>query len=479
VTKVFKKSRREFIKRSAGVIAASGFSPVSWGSEKNDVIVIGAGVSGLYTAHLLEQQGLAVQVIEASDRIGGRLFTLHDVPGSPEAGGQTFGPTYGRGIFLALYHNLNLGKINYALGDEPIRQIYSLGDKRIHSAEQWRELTENPFPEPYRSEMPDRLLMKVMGTPPFASPNDWLSSDKFALDYPAADFLKAKGFSQEAIEMLGRSYNYGDTLESASTLFMHRNNQIIYDAIRTPGGSKSIVGGNQLLPEKMAASLKRSVLTGNPVSSITQHENYVAVKVKDGRELIANSVVCAMPCTRLRDLEFNAPIPSLQREAFEQLTYSRVYQAHFVVETPFWKGKGFLPNVWSDSLIERVFATDPKRTGDITNLTVWINGNTVDQVEKLKQKDAEKLIQDDFYRVLPEARGHTRFVKTHSWQQQPYNKGAFSAWSSGQIAKYSGVISNQIGSIHFAGEHTAQWSSGIEGALESAERAANEVLSKV
>ena len=61
-----------------------------------DVLVIGAGLSGLHAALLLEENGARVQVIEARDRIGGRVHSLYGLPGNPEAGGNGFGGAYGR-----------------------------------------------------------------------------------------------------------------------------------------------------------------------------------------------------------------------------------------------------------------------------------------------------------------------------------------------------------------------------------------------
>ena len=84
-------SRRRFL-TSALAAAAAPLLPRRLRADGKPVVVIGAGLSGLYAALTLEAQGFEVTVLEARDRIGGRLYTLDDVPGHPEAGGNTIGP---------------------------------------------------------------------------------------------------------------------------------------------------------------------------------------------------------------------------------------------------------------------------------------------------------------------------------------------------------------------------------------------------
>ncbi|GGF60054.1 flavin monoamine oxidase family protein [Alteromonas lipolytica] len=471
-------NRRQFLQASGAILGASMLSPMSWAAAKTDVIVIGAGLSGLYAADLLEQAGLSVKVLEGRDRIGGRLHTLNEVPGAPEAGGQTIGPNYGRMIYVAAKNGVPLHNVNFMLGNEPVRQIIHAGGQRILPTE-WATAPQNPFPEAYKSVLPDRLLNTVMGMPPFDASNAWLNPEFAKLDYPVADLFKAKGINQASIDIAGISNNYGPRLEEASLLFLHRNNAIVMQSMRTPGGLKMANGGNQRVPEAMARNLKGDVRLNSVVSKIAKAGANYTVTCADGSEHSAKYVIAAVPFATLRNVDIQVPLPAIQQEAIQQLAYGKVYQAHFAVETPFWEGKGFLPNVWSDSVIERVFASDPSNVGRITNLTVWINGKGADMIAQLSQKEAEAKIIKSFYEALPEAKGAVRFVKTYTWTNQAMSKGSFAVWHPGQLARYANTMALPADNLHFAGEHTAQWGSGMEGALESGERAANEIIAKI
>jgi monoamine oxidase len=92
---------------------------------------------------------------------------------------------------------------------------------------------------------------------------------------------------------------------------------------------------------------------------------------------------------------------------------------------------------------------------------------------------AAKEILDFLARVRPSTKGALQPVKAISWQRDPFAGAIYSAWKPGQVTRYAEHIAKPHGGIHFAGEHTAMLNRGMEGAMESGERAALEVLERL
>ncbi|TXS92009.1 FAD-dependent oxidoreductase [Parahaliea maris] len=470
-------NRRQFLGHM-GVLTAGALLPLRLlAAAEPDVVVIGAGLSGLYAAELLEAAGLKVQVLEARDRIGGRLYTLDDVAGHPEAGGQTVGPTYGRLIFTALKHGVELKPMAYTPGSEPVAQIMDIAGQRL-LPDQWPDSALNPLPPSLRQLPPDQALLQLLGDAGFETADDWLSADYAYLDRSLGAYLREQGVSDRAVELLGVNSNYGRNLDETSLLAMQRVKMLLLQGFATPGGYKVVAGGNQRLPEVMADKLATPVLRGKVVKSISRKGVGMEVACEDGSTYQPRFVLSTLPLPALRNVDIRPGLPDLQAEAVREVAYGRVLQLHLSVTRPFWQGSGFMPNVWSDGAIERVFATDPRETGQPTNLTIWINGQGVERFDGLAESAVEAAVMDDFHRAMPEAKGGAKVEKVWSWESSRFSGGSFANWLPGQIARYGNAVAESHGNLFFAGEHTARWASGMEGALESGERAANEILAR-
>ncbi|WP_179957566.1 flavin monoamine oxidase family protein [Exilibacterium tricleocarpae] len=471
-------SRRRFLQSAGGLTGAVLLPLPVLARRREDVIVIGAGLAGLYAASLLQERGYRVTVLEGSDRIGGRLYTLDNVPGGPEGGGNIVGPSYARFLYTANRLGVKMLPLRRAPGDEPERQILHIDRHRIMPSA-WGTSIHNPFPADRKQLLPGQQLRRLLEPNPIVALDEWLAPGNHKLDVPAETWLRARGIDAAGLHLLDINNSYGRTLAETSVLNLHRVYANLKLGFTTPGGAKTVAGGNQRFAEALAESLRDGVQLNKAVTAIEQTRGIVVVRCADGTSFQARHAIAAVPFSALRHLDIKPGLPPLQAEAVQQLSYAAVFQVHLVVEKPFWEGRGFLPNVWSDSPLERIFASDPGATGTITNLTVWINGKGAEVFDRLPRAEVAPRVLAELAKVLPESKGAVRVAQTVSWQQSRFAGGAWADWRPGQIRRYGAALAKPAGNLHFAGEHTARAMSGMEGAMESGERAAFEILDNV
>ena len=151
-----KLNRRQFVVSSAVAAAVSGLQPIAHsatGSGELDVIVIGAGLSGLEAALTLEESGLRTLTLEGRNRVGGRVFTMFDIPGHPEAGGNTIANAYGRCIAAAARHKIDIVNLAPRLFANRAGQELFLGGERVQIKD-WATHARNPFSGEMKNSRP-------------------------------------------------------------------------------------------------------------------------------------------------------------------------------------------------------------------------------------------------------------------------------------------------------------------------------------
>jgi len=127
-------SRRRFLAASAltALAALTGCATVR--PRDRRVVVVGAGLAGLHAAHLLERAGVEAVVIEARERVGGRVLTLDGIEGHPETGGTRIGPNYDRLLAAAAQAGVAMRPANAV---ETLPTAYAINGG-IDSPESWR-----------------------------------------------------------------------------------------------------------------------------------------------------------------------------------------------------------------------------------------------------------------------------------------------------------------------------------------------------
>jgi monoamine oxidase len=472
-------NRRDFL----GATAAAALLPIA-GSRalaattmpKVDVVVIGAGLSGLHAASLLEADGRKVMVLEGRQRVGGRVLSLDEVNGSPEAGANSMLSAYGRTLDLARGHELPL--VDTTQRRSPTPAVLHIGGRTMTTAE-WKDAAQNPFVGARRALPPAaHSWIEVSKANTITTSDGWSDPANAALDVSMAKFFGDRGYSPAEIR-LAHDVNpgYGERAEDVSLL-----NWLFVDtffkAQREAGpGEWAVLGGNQRLPEAMAKALKSEIRFGMKVVAVVADKQGVEVRCANGTRVRAAHVVCSMPLSTMRSVTFDPPLPPLHRQAVAEVPHMKITQTHFEVIEPFWESDGLSSDMWTDTDLGTLTAIrGAKDPTQVTSLAAWARGAQADRVDKLSEADGAAHVLAELERLRPAAKGKVRVAGFKSWQKDEFALGDWVVWKPGQPMSLPKACGTAHGAIHFCGEHTALANRGMEGALESGERAALEII---
>jgi monoamine oxidase len=449
-------------------------------AEKSDVIVLGAGLAGLNAALKLEQLGFKVKVLEASDHVGGRVQTRNFAGIQHELGASDIGVMYAR--VMDMMQQLKLELVPSSINIRPFS--YNLGGTMLR-ADEWEASNLNKTVGDERAVPPSALERHVLKQiNPFTQLDDWLQPDNQTLDIPLASYMRSEGVSDAAIRLIEHTYN-GNGMSRTSALATLR------DATRSKFGIEAFLakqqagmdvsplsqvkGGNQRLPDAMAAALKSDVHVDKAAAVVDQNASGVEVTCMDGSRYQADFLVSAMPLTALKAVNFAPALSPAKAAAAAQIGYYQTTKFYLQPTQTFWDDDGFEPTMWTDSPIERVFAAQDDNQ-NVHTLLVWINGQGGQRIDKLGEAGGKRLVLDTLARLRPASKGKLDVVGYHSWGNTPYIGGCGASYSAGQIQNFGKTILAPEGRIHFAGEHTRQFEPGMESAMASGERVSIEIV---
>jgi len=473
-------SRRTVIKAmgAAPLLAAAG--PVR-ALNKSDVIVIGAGLSGLNAALLLESAGLSVTVLEGRNRIGGRVESLRNIPGNPEVGGTAFAPGYARLVDAANKYGVGLIDITPTIPFFFDRQVVL--QNQFIKKEDWPTSALNPFAEKMRSAPPYGYFDMLMGAiNPLKTNDAWVKPENAKLDISLHDWLLQMGQSEATIRLAydtnpthGMSaYDVSALMAMGAATFGNMQRELVAN---NPVKGYTAKGGNQAIPEAMANALKNEVQLSTTVTGIRTGSGGVEVQCADGTVHRANHVVCSLPCSVLRRVKIDPFMTGKQELAVRTLNSQIINQIHIVPKTPFWEKDGMSPNMFTDSLAGMVIAEHKgANPAEVTSLTIWLRGDRAAWADQVETKFAIDTVIADLERMRPAAKGQLEVLGYKSWYRDPFSSGDWAVYAPGQVSNLMPDIAKPHGNIHFCGEHTAVSNRGMEGAMESGERAAMEIL---
>ncbi len=463
----------------AGAAAALAAAP-AWATAPDmlDVIILGAGMSGLHAARMLEGAGLTVGVLEGSGRIGGRVWTAWDVPGQPEFGAEQIGFGYGRVRGNASDLNIELIPPRMgAMGETKLPQTAVSLDGAPPTVD-WANSPLNHLAPDEKALIPIALLSHyVLKNDPLSDLQDWLKPEFRPIDRMSLrEYCAQKGASPEALRLMNISAPAWSLDEANALDFLRKNHYYVWDAKH--GASSVVKDGASALTDAMAKSLKRPVALNKVVVHIDAKPDGVRVVCADGSTHSARTCINTIPPTVMKDISVSGPLPGEQLESWRRQRSDQSIQICINFKEPFWEKDGLPPNMWTDSPFE-FFAHTPSRTEPKGVLRFYINGSAVAPLNKMTDKELGARAVAELVRLRPAAAGLVSPGHIMNWSTYPFSKGHIAYYQPGDIERYVDIIGQPVGAMYFAGEHNCRVNAGIEGACEAAENAVIAILEKL
>jgi putrescine oxidase len=448
---------------------------------ERDVVVIGAGPSGLSAARRLQQEGLSVAVLEARDRVGGRTWTQTIDGATLEIGGQWVSPDQ-----TALLETLE------ELGLETF-QRYREGDSVYLAADGTRtRYTGEMFPVSAQTQaemerliaLLDTLAAEAGPTAPWTHPlareldtisfHHWLrrqSSDEEACNniglFIAGGMLTKPAHSFSALQAVLMAASAG----SFSNLV---DDNFILD--------RRVVGGMQQVSERLAEQLGNDVVLNSPVRTLQwggeNGEGTGVTAISDRVTVQARYAIMAVPPNLYSRVSFEPPLPRRQHQMHQHQSLGLVIKVHAVYGTPFWRKDGLSGTCFGPgALVQEVY--DNTNDGDERGTLVgFVSDEKADAVFELAADERRQRILESIAGYLgPEALNPEVYYES-DWGSEEWTRGAYAAsYDLGGLHRYGPDQLKPVGPIYWScSDLVAEGYQHVDGAIRMGRQTADRIL---
>lgn len=428
-------------------------------------IVAGAGLAGLAAARALEVRGASVTVVEARDRVGGRVWTLRDgfaARQHAEAGADLIDGEQEH--ILTLARQLGLVPVRILRAGFGFYGPDSRGRRRIHHGPgTWAAAARMLKPEIGDFKLAEeRWDSAVAGRLARTSVRQWLEQVRAPKAFKAA----MRGL---------RGFFLADPGDLSLLALVEQ-----FAASGPPGVSEifRIPGGNDRLATGMATRLRGTLLRETVVRRIVQAGDGVRVTVEDlgarRSELRADYFVSALPASTAREILFEPALPEPQRDAIGHLRYGSATRLLLQFERRFWRKRG-RPNAFgTDMPAGAIWEGNEHQRGPRGILSFLAGGGASREIQDiLSREGAAGVVRQIEWLGKPSALLASRAIV---WDDDPWARGGYAYFDTGFDPLWRGWLARPAGRIVFAGEHTSiRYQGYMNGAIETGLRAAAEI----
>jgi monoamine oxidase len=436
------------------------------------VVVVGAGLAGLAAAVTLGRAGLDVAVVEADDRVGGRVRTIRapfDDGLYAEAGGE-----FVDGGHRVLHDFIR----RFGLTVTPIpagRRVMRFEGQTLRG-----EFLSDLGPEAARDEEALERENALVAARVHDTERPWESAPD--LDgVSVGAWLDGLGMGRIArtYQEIWRSVDYGVAPERLS-LLQYARDERLWKGVPDLGSGR-LDGGMESLPRAMAAELGERVRLGAAVTAIEQDDDGVQVTYEQGgqrRQERGAFVVVAIPPPALRRLALTPPLSGQVAAAYQGLSMGSVTKILVQVRRRVWERHGLSGRSFTDGLVQATYETTAGQPGERAVLTVYTADRTAETLAALSDDERLALCRRELEPLYPGISAAIERTVTMAWTASTRSGGAYSHFQPGELTRFGPWLSGPVGRLHLAGEHTDQWQATMNGALASGVRAAREILAR-
>jgi monoamine oxidase len=474
---------------ATGALAADATAATLQGSlpRKVDVVVVGAGLSGLVAARRVARSGRSVLLVEARRRVGGRLLNHRLADGDViEAGGAFVGPTQSH--ILALADEL----------DVPTFKEYNTGKSVYVSTTLGRSEYSGTVPPDPTILVDAALLLQKLNSFAASMPVDAPWAHPRAAEWDSmtlGEFIrKTAVVNATGIENLIKCWTqpgFGADPDQLSLLFVihyiacsgnEKNVGTFERNSDTANGAQEsrFIHGSQMVPIKLARQLGDHVALAAAVHRIDQHDGRAVVHTTRGN-VSCRRVIVAAPPPLVLDIDWYPRLPARRRALLTHMDMGELMKCDAVYDKPFWRADGLNGFGINDSGAARAVFDNSPKDGDPGVLLAFVGGSTWRKYGVMTRANRKKHVLEGFAAMFGEKALHPIEYTEQDWTKERWTTGGPTAiMGPGTMTAFGSAIRTPFGRVHWAGTETSTyWTGYMDGAVRAGKRAATEVLERL
>ncbi|MBC8048133.1 MAG: FAD-dependent oxidoreductase [Fimbriimonadaceae bacterium] len=480
-------TRRKFLEQTgkgAIVTALAGTALLNESFKNKDasIVIVGAGIAGLSAAYALKKAGYNPKIYEASSRTGGRIFTADNLffEGSwTELGGEFIDTSHKQ--MWKYIKEFDLETIDILNESELQLQPLAFYFNGRHYTE--KEIIEAFMPIIDQIESDQKKLSSRVFYNNYNQFDEEL--DKLSL----AEYLDKIGATSLIKNVIEIAYvtEYGEEIGNQSALNFLTVIGTDTDTFKYYGESDErykIKGGNQKVTQQLTKRLQDNIELDHYLGAIKQDTTYKQIELQviqsngSSKTILADRAIITIPFTMLKDVELNMPVADNKSNCIKNLGYGKNAKLFAGFDKRIWRQQQYAGAVFTDNGFQCGWDNTQLQQNEKGGFTMFTGGKLSDELGTKDPADLVKNFLPLIDKIYPNASGTFNNI-THRmyWPTYKYSKASYVSFKPGQYTTMSGLISEPIGNIYFAGEHCSYDFQGfMNGAATTGVEAAKKVL---